>query len=174
MAVIKKIIHILAQVEYVLIIIYSVVCIPLVFKMHPVVVLSGSMEPTYSTGSIIYYKTVKKDVLKSGDVITFNTNSNSFVTHRIVSIKNDLYETKGDANNTSDPNKIKYENIKGKVANVSIPYVGYYIKFINDNLVIFVVLALTILLSEFLFSNLGTSDINQNNEGSENNGKITE
>ena len=34
-------------------------------------VLSGSMEPTYHTGALIYVKKVDPYELKSGDVITF-------------------------------------------------------------------------------------------------------
>ena len=34
-------------------------------------VVSGSMEPVYSVGDLIYVKTVDPDSVKAGDVITF-------------------------------------------------------------------------------------------------------
>ena len=168
MGVIKKIVHLLAIISYILIIVYAIVCIPMIFGKHPVVVLSGSMEPTYKVGSVIYYKKVSEKELKEEDVITFNID-NKTISHRIVSIDKGLIETKGDANNTSDIHKIRYENIKGKEGNISIPYVGYYIKIVNDNLTLVVIVTVIILVSEFLFSN--TEDLNINNKRSKENEK---
>ena len=171
MCIIKKIVHILAIISYVLIIIYAIVCIPMIFGKHPVVVLSGSMEPTYKVGSVIYYEKVSEKELKEGDVITFNANNNKMVSHRIVNIDNGLIETKGDANNVSDVNKIRYENVRGKVGKLSIPYVGYYIKMVNDNLTLVVIAAVIILVSEFLISNAAAFDINKKNGRSEQDAK---
>lgn len=171
MGIIKKIIHLLAIVTYVFIIVYALVCIPIIFGHYPVVVLSGSMEPTYKVGSIIYYEQVESDELKKGDVITFNEKNNKMVSHRIVNIDNGLIETKGDANNVSDVNKIRFENVKGKVGKLCIPFIGYYIKFVNDNLTLIVIAAVIILVSEFLTSNAGTFDINNKNGRSEDNAK---
>ena len=168
MDIIRKIVHILANIIYVLITVYLVVCIPMIFGHTPVVVLSGSMEPTYKVGSVIYYKKISEKELKEEDVITFNVD-NKTISHRIASIDNGLIETKGDANNTSDVHKIRYENIKGKVGNISIPYVGYYIKIVNDNLTLVVIVTVIILVSEFLFSN--TEDLNINNKRSKENEK---
>ena len=171
MDLIRKLIHMLAIISYVLIIVYAIVCIPMIFGRHPVVVLSGSMKPTYKVGSVIYYKKVPQRELKVGDVITFNANNNKMVSHRIANIDNGFIETKGDANNVSDVNKIRYENVRGKVGKSTIPYVGYYIKAVNDNLTIVVIAAVIILVSEFLISNTETFDINNKNGRSEKDAK---
>ena len=42
--------------------------------LNPYVVLSGSMEPAYQTGSLIYVKKVDPFTLQAGDVITFMMN----------------------------------------------------------------------------------------------------
>lgn len=164
MGLIRKLVHILAVISYVLIIVYAIVCIPMIFGHHPVVVLSGSMKPTYKVGSVIYYKKVSQKELKVGDVITFNVNNNKMVSHRIVNIDNGFIETKGDANKVSDVNKIRYENVRGKVGKLSIPYVGYYIKAVNENLTLVVIVTVIILVSEFLFSNTEAFDINKKQE----------
>lgn len=161
MEIIKRIVHYLSIITYVLISIYVVVCIPLLFKYKPLVVLSGSMEPTFKTGSVIYYREVSLNELKVGDIITFNTKSNSFVSHRIVSIEGNLIETKGDANNSPDVNKVQFDDVLGKDLNISIPYVGYYIWFVNNNLISVVVFVVLILVSEFLFGNMKTLDIDR-------------
>lgn len=170
MGIIKKIVHILAIISYAFIIVYAIVCIPMLFGYRPVVVLSGSMEPTYKVGSIIYYKKISQKELKDGDVITFTIN-NKMVSHRIVNIDNGLIETKGDANNVSDVNKIRYENVRGKVGKINVPCVGYYIKMVNDHLTIVVIAAVIILVSEFLISNTEAFDINSKNERSEENAR---
>ena len=163
----KKIIHILSNISYLLIGIYAIVCIPVLFGYHPVVVLSGSMEPTYKVGSVLYYKEVLEKDLKKGDVISFSLEKNQLVSHRIVSIEEGLIETKGDANSVSDVHKISYKNVRGKVEKVSIPYVGYYIKMVNDHLLIVVIAAVVILVSEFLLSNVGIFDINNSDREEE-------
>jgi len=170
MGTIRRTVHILANITYIMIILYSTVCIPMILGYHPVVVLSGSMEPTYKIGSIIYYKKVVEQKLKKGDVITFDIN-NKTVSHRINNIDNELIETKGDANKVPDINKIRYENVRGKVGKLSIPYVGYYIKMVNDNLTIVVIVAVIILISEFLISNTDSFDRNSKNGRSEENAK---
>ena len=86
------------------------------------------------------------------------------VSHRIVNIDNGFIETKGDANKVSDVNKIRYENVRGKVGKLSIPYVGYYIKAVNENLTLVVIVTVIILVSEFLFSNTEAFDINKKQE----------
>ncbi len=168
MGIIKKIVHFLSYIAYILIILYGIVCIPMIFGKTPVVVLSGSMEPTFKTGSVIYYEKVSAKDIKVGDIITFKLD-NKYISHRVNSIDNNLYETKGDANSVADVNKIEYNNIKGKVIDFYIPYIGYYIKFINDNLRFIIITLIVILVSEFLLENIETFDIdnNNNNERSE-------
>ena len=102
MGIVKKIVHVLSIIAYILISVYAIVCIPMIFKYTPVVVLSGSMEPTFKVGSVIYYKPIPLEQLKAGDVITFEMKQGTLVSHRIVSIDGNLIETKGDANEIAD------------------------------------------------------------------------
>ena len=98
-------------------------------------VLSGSMEPTYSTGDLIYVKTVKdKSTIEVGDPITFILNENLVVaTHRVVEVDTEkqVFYTKGDANNTVDSSPVHYNNVIG-VPQFSIPYLGYVAEFIQN------------------------------------------
>lgn len=155
MNLIKKIVHLLSSFCYVLIIIYALICIPYIFGYKPLVVLTGSMEPSFQVGSIIYYKHVNQNELKEGDIITFKM-GNYVVSHRINKIENGLYETKGDANNTVDSKKITYNDIVGKDLNINIPYLGFYVKFFKDNMYLLVIFAF-ILISDFILSNIKTN-----------------
>ncbi|WP_020061775.1 signal peptidase I SipW [Bacillus sp. 123MFChir2] len=100
-------------------------------------VLSGSMEPTFLTGSVIAIEPTKDgSKYKKGDVITFKEKDNKIVTHRIIDVKNIngkvAYETKGDNNNGPDLNPVLPENVIGKYADITAPYVGYLLSYANS------------------------------------------
>lgn len=84
-----------------------------------------SMEPTYPANTLIYVKGISFDDLIKGDIITYVNQSNSTVTHRIMSIDSDKrsVRTKGDANEFEDIMDVNEENIVGKVY-FGIPLIG--------------------------------------------------
>ena len=95
-------------------------------------VVSGSMEPTYSKGDLLYVKPVDPDSVQVGDPITFVVNENLVVaTHRVVSIdtENRTFTTKGDANETSDA-PVHFNNLIG-VPQFSVPLLGYVSDYIQ-------------------------------------------
>lgn len=107
--------------------------------LKPFTVLSGSMEPTYHTGSLIYVKSVKDSrSLADGTVITFMIDENTAVTHRIVGAVPDenepgtiRYRTKGDANDYEDGTLVHYKNIVG-VPVFTVPLLGYFSNYIQQ------------------------------------------
>lgn len=101
-------------------------------------VLSGSMEPTYHVGSLIYVKEVDPYELKAGDVITYMLDEDTVATHRIVGVvpdENDStvirFRTKGDANDAEDGTLVHYKNIIGSPV-FSIPKMGYVANYIQN------------------------------------------
>ena len=101
-------------------------------------VLSGSMEPTYHVGSLIYVKDVNYTELEAGDVITFMLDESTIATHRIVEVvpdENDAsvvrYRTKGDANAAEDGSLVHYKNVVGTPV-FTIPYLGYVANYIQN------------------------------------------
>ena len=105
--------------------------------LQPYVVLSGSMEPTYSVGSLIYVKSTDYKQLKVGDPITFLVSEDTVATHRIIEVLPDeddpntiRYFTQGDANDAPDGSSVHYKNIIGKPI-FSIPYLGYVSNYIQ-------------------------------------------
>lgn len=99
-------------------------------------VLSGSMEPNYPVGSLVYVKSVSSDEIEVGDAITFVLESGTKVTHRVTECTEEngetAYKTKGDANESEDAGLVNYQNVLGKV-HFSIPYLGYLSSFIQTN-----------------------------------------
>ena len=118
---------------YVVLASLGVIAVLLVASLLPIpgnykvkVVLSGSMEPTIKTGSIIVARPVSQ--YQKGDIITFgkDTKKEVPVTHRIVSEKNGGFITRGDANDVIDTNLVQRKDIIGKVV-FTAPYIGYAI-----------------------------------------------
>lgn len=121
------------------------------------VVLSGSMEPTYHVGSLIYVKDVDYKELKAGEPITYMLNENTVVTHRITEVlvdENDpdtiRYFTKGDANDMPDGSSVHYKNIIGKPV-FTIPYLGYISNYIQNPPGTYVALAAGAILVMLVF-----------------------
>ena len=101
-------------------------------------VLSGSMEPTYHTGSLIYVKDVDYTEIEAGQVITFMLDEDTVATHRVVEVVPDdedstvlRYRTKGDANDAEDGSLVHYKNVIGTPV-FTIPYLGYVANFIQN------------------------------------------
>ena len=97
-------------------------------------VVSGSMEPTYSVGDLLYVKTVDPDSVKVGDPITFVLNEDLVVaTHRVVDIdaENRLFTTKGDANKSEDAAPVHFNNLIG-VPVFAVPLLGYVSAYIQS------------------------------------------
>lgn len=84
-------------------------------------VVTGSMEPEIPVNSLVCVSSVDARTLAEGDIITFKSGGlsrSAVVTHRVVEndIPNERITTKGDANNSTDPNPISYEYVIGKVS----------------------------------------------------------
>lgn len=90
------------------------------------VVMSGSMEPTYHTGSIVLVDRDNTSDVGIGDAIAFE-NGGTYIAHRVINKCKEGYITKGDANETEDPWVVPASDVKGKVV-FSIPVVGYLMK----------------------------------------------
>ena len=101
-------------------------------------VLSGSMEPNYHVGSIIYVKKVEPETLKVGDAISFMISEKTVATHRIIEVlpdENDpdviRFRTKGDNNDIPDTNPVHCNNVLGKVVG-TIPLLGYVSDYVQN------------------------------------------
>ena len=90
--------------------------VPNLFGYKALTIVSGSMEPALNIGDLIIIKEINKNQIKKEDIISFHEND-SIVTHRIIGIVEEdgkeLYQTKGDNNNSVDEKLVKYEEIEG-------------------------------------------------------------
>lgn len=120
-------------------------------------VQSGSMEPAYPVGSLIYVKDADVSELRVNDVITFSMSPGVIATHRIVQIVPDennpsivRFRTKGDANREVDSALADETNIIGK-AMFAIPKLGYVAQFIQGSPGIYVAILVCGLMIAFVF-----------------------
>ncbi len=129
-------------------------------------VVSGSMEPTYPTGSLLYVKSIDVKELKVGDAITFMVDEDTVATHRIIEIIPDeedssvlRFRTQGDANETADGTPVHYKNIIGKPV-FAIPYLGYFAHFVQNppGLYLAIGFAVVLVLLVFLPDMLGDDE----------------
>lgn len=122
------------------------------FGLQVYTVLSGSMEPTYHVGSLIYDKKVDPTELQPGDVITFMLDEDTIATHRIVEVVPDeqdsstiRFRTKGDANDTEDGSLVHYKNVLGTPV-FTIPKLGYFASFVQQPPGLYVAVAFGVVL----------------------------
>ena len=99
-------------------------------------VVSGSMEPVYHVGDLLYVRPTDPADLQPGDVITFVMNEQLVVgTHRVVEVEDTgerlYFYTKGDANAAMDAAPVAQENVLGTPV-LSIPLLGYVAAFVQQ------------------------------------------
>lgn len=102
-------------------------------------VLTGSMEPTYKVGDMIFVQLKGAEDINVGDVITFNPSqdSDAYLTHRVTE-KFENYQntgvtcfrTRGDNNSAEDSFLIESDRVIGTV-NFGIPSLGYVVRFVQ-------------------------------------------
>lgn len=105
---------------------------PAVLHLQPFVVTSGSMEPAFSRGDLIYTQAAAFDELSVGDVVTFQSDS-GILTHRIYSIDLNTasLRTKADASPYLDPVSVTEDMVIGRPA-YRIPLLGHITLFFQD------------------------------------------
>lgn len=129
----KKAWNIASTVLVVIVVLFAILLVGVrVFGVQVYSVISGSMEPEYPVGSLIYVKKVDPAEIEVDDVITYVLPNNMPSTHRVVRIdaENQLFYTKGDANNTEDGAPVHFKNLIGTPV-FKTPFLGYVAYYIQ-------------------------------------------
>lgn len=88
-------------------------------------VVSGSMEPAFSTGDFIFVKMTPFENVKAEDIVTF-VSDEEIVTHRAIEVNEEGLITQGDANNIHDQAAVTANTYIGELALI-VPYFGYVV-----------------------------------------------
>lgn len=141
MAVAKKVWNTFTGILVALVVAFAILLVVVrVAGIQVYTVVSGSMEPAYHVGSIIYVKSIDASDVKEGDVITFNLKGSVPATHRVVRIdtENRKFYTKGDNNECEDKSPVNFSDVIGTPV-FTIPYIGYAISFIQSSVGIYTI-----------------------------------
>ena len=111
------------------------------------VVTSGSMEPEIHVGDLVIVRQCAASECAPGDVITFQDENGSTVTHRLQEIQGKKLVTRGDANNTADL-PVEPEQVKGKVVKV-VRSAGWLLGFFSNRPGRIVLLVIGVFLLRF-------------------------
>ena len=108
-------------------------------------VFSGSMEPQLKVGGVVVTRHVAAEEIQVGDIITFYPPASEQLTsHRVIAVDDGSplhFQTKGDANENTDPFVVPAENVVGKVC-LHLPYFGYAAQFVKTPLGVLLTLCL--------------------------------
>ena len=124
--IVKKICNFLSTIILIVLLAAALVIVaPRLLGYKEMAVLSGSMEPTIPVGSLLYVKEMDASQLEVGDVCTYYLDSETFVTHRVISVDeaSATLVTQGDANEDPDP-AIGFDVVFGR-ADFHLPWLGY-------------------------------------------------
>ncbi|MEY8458851.1 signal peptidase I [Lactococcus ileimucosae] len=118
----------------------------------PMTVLSNSMQSVYPKGTFLLTRQTDPNSLNIGDDITFVTEANRTVTHRVVGIEEDYlrtrergFVTKGVDNERADTEVVHASNVVGRVIFSSYP-LGRIVQFVREHLIVSVILMLVFML----------------------------
>ena len=98
-------------------------------------ILSGSMAPRLPTGALALAMPASHGSVSAGDVVVFNIpiGDHHLTAHRVVRVlsagRNPVVETKGDANSTPDPWRLRLNGGEVWTVRAHIPLAGYAVVF---------------------------------------------
>jgi signal peptidase len=100
-----------------------------VFPVKPFLVPSGSMVPVISPGDVVLIAPVNADAIKVGETIEYRSvKENINIVHRVIEITGNapdlFFITKGDANNSPDPDPVSTQAVMGREI-IVVPKIGW-------------------------------------------------
>ncbi|WP_099205224.1 signal peptidase I [Scatolibacter rhodanostii] len=127
----------------------AVLIVPGLFGIKVFAVATGSMEPLYPVGSLVFAKPTPPDTIDKDDCITYQFGTET-ITHRVirVNLQSEIFITQGDRNQYEDI-PVKFENLIGKTAPFSLPFLGYFVIWAHQINYWILILAAGLFLSVF-------------------------
>ena len=152
----KKISNILSTLLLIVVVILACIFfVPRLFGIQTMAVLSGSMEPHFHVGSLVFVKDAEITDFEKDDIVTFKIgNGDTVVTHRVTQVTKEGLKTKGDANRSEDGGLVTSANLVGKAFSFSIPVLGYLAVYISSQTGIILLIGAIILV--FVLSYIGS------------------
>lgn len=123
--------------------------LPRLFHLRAEAVASGSMEPTFPVGALIFVQQAAPEDIMDQDCITYRKDDVT-ITHRVVAIDADnrVFITKGDANQHADA-PVPFESLIGRASVHCLPAAGYVVMWlakINAGFLAWMLFAILVLI----------------------------
>jgi signal peptidase len=115
---------------WLIVLVFMVLFLTGFFPYKPFTIVSNSMKPVFSRGSVVIVQKIHNPlVVKKGDIVQYKRTS-ILITHRVIAIEpatdgtgKEIFTTKGDNNNSQDL-PVTEEQIVG-IVRARIPLIGY-------------------------------------------------
>ena len=169
---------------FLIVLFYGIICVPLLANYKMYVIENENNEINYKKGTVIYYKKVAENEIYEKDVIVYQP-AQEMIFHKVLRVINPSQEKQDTTSETTDtevvqpkgyhyeaeidsyhkeyPNHIAYGDLLGKVAPIYLPYVGYFVNFIQMNMPLFYIIlgisAIDLLLSFLPIPNRKQEDL---------------
>lgn len=127
--------------------------VPSIGGNAPLIVLTGSMDPTIKAGDLIVTKKIAAEEVKVEDVISFfdpDGNGSTIVTHRVIGIEIDetsgeiFFRTQGDNNDIADMTPVPAENLVGRWEGTRFCGLGRVVLFTQSTVGMIVLIAVIV------------------------------
>lgn len=104
----------------------AIALVPSFFGFRPVIVASGSMEPSLQVADVVLTKPLHGQQVPVGSIIDYRLVDAEHTTriHRVVELTDAGYRTQGDANPSWDSDIVAPDRIEG-VALYLVPFIGH-------------------------------------------------
>ena len=125
--------------------------VPNLFHAKSLTVMSGSMEPTISTGDVVVAQQISPMDARVGDIVSFRDplEHDRVITHRVrvIHVIKDKVEfvTKGDANTNTEHWAVPEDGTIGRVA-FHVPRLGYFMVWIHSTFGLLLLIVLPTLI----------------------------
>ena len=116
-------------------------------------VKTGSMGELLPVGSACFVSTYSKfENTETGDVISFRVSDDMLVTHRAIAVTEEGIITKGDENDSPDPDLVTKDNYIGKTV-FALPHAGRILGYFHSlsGMIVLAAFGLLLLLSGALY-----------------------
>lgn len=118
----RKIVKI-AEITFLIIVVACVICNIItglagkshIFGFKPMIVMSGSMEPTINTYQLVLTVPISGEEVQVNDIVTYKATSGITVIHRVIDITEQGFVFKGDNNSKADDQVVTADQIGYKV-----------------------------------------------------------
>lgn len=133
---------------------------PTFIDVHPYVVITGSMEPTITPGTLVYIdESQEKSSYQPGQIIAFNEEGFDYpIVHRVQSVGDGFYITKGDANTGTET--VPFSDVLGDQV-WKFPYFGTVVIKAMDYKGMFIGFTVVVCVLSFVVRQMGGEQTQQ-------------